>query len=196
MIRTILKKKMMNFEVGDKVLVMDENFSGVVSNILPDKITIETEEGFELDFSPNELLKINPKESINKELFSNQSIKTVISEKEEEKRRKNLRVKPKEGNQPTMEVDLHIHQLTSNERGMSGHDKLTLQLDTAKRKLEFAMSKNIQKIVLIHGVGQGVLRAELEFMVNRYDNMKWYDANYQKYGLGAMEVYIYQNAKS
>ena len=185
----------MNFEVGDKVLVMDENFSGVVSNILPDKITIETEEGFELDFSPNELLKIHPKESLNKELFSNQSIKTVISEKEEEKKRKNLRVKPKERNQPTMEVDLHIHQLTSNERGMSGHDKLTLQLDTAKRKLEFAMSKNIQKIVLIHGVGQGVLRAELEFMVNRYDNMKWYDANYQKYGLGAMEVYIYQNAK-
>jgi len=32
-------------------------------------------------------------------------------------------------------------------------------------------------------------------LFGRYNNVKYYDANYQKYGLGATEVYIYQNIK-
>ena len=76
---------------------------------------------------------------------------------------------------------------------MSNHDMLTLQLDTAKRKLDFAINKRIQKIVFIHGVGEGDLKMELEYLFGRYDNVKFYDANYQKYGLGATEVYIYQS---
>jgi len=66
-------------------------------------------------------------------------------------------------------------------------------VETAKRQLEFAMKKRIQKVVFIHGVGEGVLKAELESLFNRYENLKFYDADYQKYGLGATEVYIFQN---
>lgn len=70
---------------------------------------------------------------------------------------------------------------------------LTIQLDTAKRQLEFAISKRIQKVVFIHGVGAGVLRTELEYLFRQYDNVKYYDADFQKYGRGATEIYIYQN---
>ena len=76
---------------------------------------------------------------------------------------------------------------------MTNYDMLTLQLDTAKRQLEFAMRKRIQKIVFIHGVGEGVLKMELETLFRRYDNIKYYDADLQKYGYGATEVYIFQN---
>jgi len=92
-----------------------------------------------------------------------------------------------------MEVDLHIHQLLNSYKGMTKHDILTFQLDTAKHKLEFAMLKRIQKVVFIHGVGEGVLKLELEYLFKRYENIKFYDAHYQKYGLGATEVYIFQN---
>ncbi|MCB0433939.1 MAG: Smr/MutS family protein, partial [Mangrovimonas sp.] len=68
------------------------------------------------------------------------------------------------------------------------------QLETARRQLEFAIKKRIQKVVFIHGVGEGVLRTELEFLFGRYDNVSFYDANYQKYGLGATEVYIFQGS--
>ena len=77
---------------------------------------------------------------------------------------------------------------------MSNFDKLNLQLDTARRQLEFAIKKRIQKVVFIHGIGEGVLKMELETLFSRYDNIKYYDADYKKYGLGATEVYIYQNA--
>ena len=101
----------------------------------------------------------------------------------------------KEKNEVILEVDLHINQLTNSTKGMDNFDMLTLQLNTAKRKIEYAISKRISKIVFIHGVGAGVLKSELHYLFGRYP-VRFYDASYKKYGLGATEVYVYQNPKS
>ena len=93
-----------------------------------------------------------------------------------------------------MEVDLHIHKLVNSTKGMTNHDILTLQLDTARRQLEFAISKRILKVIFIHGVGAGVLKLELEYLFGRYSNIEYYDASYKKYGVGATEVRIFQSA--
>jgi dsDNA-specific endonuclease/ATPase MutS2 len=95
-----------------------------------------------------------------------------------------------------MEVDLHIHQLVPKTKGMDNFDMLTLQIDTAKRQLEFAIKKRIQRVVFIHGVGEGVLRAELEYLFRQYGNLQFDDADYKKYGRGATEVYIFQSKKA
>ncbi|KAB1070720.1 DNA mismatch repair protein MutS [Tamlana haliotis] len=182
----------MSFKLGDYVLVLDEDLSGTITQINRRTITIETEDGFSLDFQDVELVK-SEKEKPLTGLFSKSSISAVISEKEQPKRRQQVTKRAKDRYEPTMEVDLHIHQLIKSSRGMSNFDMLTLQLDTARHKLEFAISKRIQKIVFIHGVGEGVLKTELEYLFGRYNNLKYYDANYQKYGLGATEVYIFQN---
>ena len=92
-----------------------------------------------------------------------------------------------------LEVDLHINQLVKSVKGMDNYDMLNLQLDTAKRKVEYAVSKRITKIVFIHGVGEGVLKSELNSLLNKYP-VKYYDASYKKYGLGATEVYVFQNS--
>lgn len=185
----------MSLNVGDKVTVLDEAISGTVSKIEGQTIVVETDDGFYLDFLEHELLKMEGIEAMKSRIFSDHSFNDVLSEKEQNTKRKSVKVKPKDRNQPTMEVDLHIHKLTENTRNLSNYDMLTLQLDTARRQLEFAIGKRIQKIVFIHGVGEGVLRMELETLFGRYDNVKYYDANFQKYGLGATEVYIYQNTQ-
>lgn len=183
----------MTFKIGDSVLVLDEDLSGVIKKISGDSITIETEDGFSLDFNTSELVKNKSEKTLKSELFSHDNISAVISEKEEPKRRKTEKVRVKDRYEPTMEIDLHINQLVKSSRGMSNHDMLTLQLETARRQLDFAINKRIQKIVFIHGKGEGVLKMELDYLFGRYNNIKFYDANYQKYGLGATEVYIYQN---
>ena len=184
----------MTFKIGDTVSVLDEAISGVVSKIAGTIISIETLDGFILDFSTSELI-LNKKQISKSEIFSDQSLTEVISEKEQITKRTQAKIKPKERNVPVFEVDLHIHQLTDSYKRMSNHDMLTLQLDTAERQLNFAINKRIQKVVFIHGVGEGVLKLELEYLFGRYNNVKYYDADYQKYGLGATEVYIYQNTK-
>jgi hypothetical protein len=40
-----------------------------------------------------------------------------------------------------------------------------------------------------------VLKSELDFLFGRYDNIAFQDGNYQKYGLGATEVFIKQSTK-
>lgn len=184
----------MTLNIGDAVSVLDEDLKGTIISIVGDTVTIETTDGFELEFYKKELIKVEIDTTLQTNIFSNASIKEVVSQKEIPKKKSN-RVKPKERFQPTLEVDLHIHQLTNSTKGMTNHDMLTLQIDTAKRQLEFAIHKRIQKIVFIHGKGDGVLKLELEYLFGRY-NVKFYEANYQKYGLGATEVYIYQNTKA
>ncbi|WP_298494921.1 Smr/MutS family protein [uncultured Algibacter sp.] len=183
----------MAFTLGDYVLVLDEDLSGVVKKVKGNTISIETDDGFLLEFQANELVLKDRKETIANQIFSSVTIDAIVSEKEIPKRKNQPKTRAKDRYEPTMEVDLHINQLVKSSRGMSNHDMLSLQLDTAKHKLEYAINKRIQKIVFIHGVGEGVLKMELEYLFGRYNNVKYYDANYQKYGLGATEVYIYQN---
>ncbi|MEX0289869.1 MAG: Smr/MutS family protein [Flavobacteriaceae bacterium] len=140
-------------------------------------------------YAAEDLLKLSGTSEIQ---VSNFQAARAKSAKETPKKKVKV-VKPKERNAPKMEVDLHIHHLVPSTRNMSNFDMLNTQLETAKRQLDFAIRKRIQKVVFIHGVGEGVLKEELHYLFKKYDNLSYYDADYQKYGLGATEVYIYQN---
>ncbi|MGW9686874.1 Smr/MutS family protein [Flagellimonas sp. 2504JD1-5] len=175
------------FHLGDKVEVLDEAISGIIDAMDGNEITVLTDDGFLLKYSANELVKVG--ENIH---VSNMDAAKIKEEKAEPKKKIGKKPKIKERNAPKMEVDLHINQLVKSSKGLSNFDILNLQLDMAKRQLDFAIGKRIQKVVFIHGVGEGVLKEELKYLFNRYDNLKWYDADYQKYGLGATEVYIFQ----
>lgn len=178
-------------KIGDKVSVLDDAISGVVTVVQGNTITILTTDDFELDFLRKELIVVDG--SLKKSDLARMDVSAIISEKQNKKPGKTQRVKPKERSLPPMEVDLHINQLVPKTRGLDNYEMLTIQLDAAKRQLDFAISKRIQKVVFIHGVGEGVLRMELESLFNRYENLKFYDADFKKYGRGATEVYIFQN---
>ena len=92
-----------------------------------------------------------------------------------------------------LEVDLHIEKLVKSFKHMNNFDILNIQVDTARSQLEFAIKNRIPKIVFIHGMGEGVLKSELDYLFGRYPEISFQDANYRKYGLGATEVYIKQN---
>ena len=164
------------FSIGDQVSVLDEAMNGVVVSVKNNEITIETEEGFVMTCFVNQLVKNFKTSSLSKNIGSF-----------------NLDKIKQESEIPPPEFDLHIKKLVKNFRGMSNYEILTLQSETAKRHVEFAIRNRIPKIVFIHGVGEGILKSELDFLLGRYDNISFRDANYQKYGLGATEVFIKQN---
>ena len=188
------KKMIQKFEIGDKVAVLDDDISGVVIKVQNDEISVETTDNFVMTFFVNELVKINNSNELSG-FFSTQSLGSVLKDKEEPKKRSFVKEKRSRKDEFVLEVDLHIEKLVPSKRGMSNYDILTLQMETAKRQLDFAIKNRMPKVVFIHGVGEGVLKAELDFMLGRYDTISFQDANYQKYGLGATEVYIKQNIK-
>ncbi|MFL9843408.1 DNA mismatch repair protein MutS [Flavobacterium rhizosphaerae] len=186
------KAVMKKFNKGDKVAALDDSFNGSVKGYKGNKVIVETIEGFELEFGENELVAIAADTDM-RALFMNKSISAVLKEKEEPKKRSFTKEKRAKKEGFVLEVDLHIEKLVPNKRGMSNYDILTLQTETAKRQLEFAMLNRMPKVVFIHGVGEGILKAELDFLFGRYEGIVIQDADYQKYGLGATEVYIKQN---
>ncbi len=186
----------MNFKVGDSVAVIDDIIKGKVIEVHTGKIVIETSDGFPFDFSPKELVIIRENQHDLSKFsdISNENLLEKINHSSKKRNTLKFKTDSKKGEQPPMEVDLHIHNLTASVKGMDNYDMLNLQINEAKHKLEFAIKNRIPKIVFIHGVGEGVLKTELEFLFNNYQ-VNWYEASFQKYGLGATEVYIYQNTK-
>lgn len=182
------------FSKGDKVAVLDEAINGVVLTVKGKEITIETDEGFVMNFSINELVKLNDTSNL-MDSIRRINIDEIKKEKAIPKPRSFVKEKKEKHEVGVPEFDLHIEKLVKNKQGMSNYDILTLQAETAQRHIEFAIRNRIPKIVFIHGVGEGVLKAELDFLLGRYDNIDFQEANYQKYGQGATEVYIKQSKK-
>ena len=90
-----------------------------------------------------------------------------------------------------IEVDLHINTLLDSTAGMTNAEMLSYQMDTFHRILEENKNKKGQKIVFIHGKGEGVLRTEIEKQLkSRYKTYHFQDASFREYGFGATMVTI------
>ncbi len=181
----------MCLEIGSKVAVLDEAISGVVTRVKGDDVFLKTEDGMEYFYKTSDLVKINIDQN---ELLKTTKVKgSFLKEKLNHKQNSKKTLFKKINNEVVMEVDLHAEKLVKSTKGMDNFDVLNLQIDTARFKLEYCMKKRISKVIFIHGVGEGVLKAELYNLFNKY-SVRYYDAAYQKYGLGATEVYIFQNS--
>ena len=144
------------FEIGDKVSVLDDAIDGIVVAIKNNEITIESSDKFTMTYFVNELIKINNTNDLDYFSKSNNIAKKNI---DTQPSRKQIELKKKFENveRGIPEFDLHIEKLVPNFRGMNNYEILTLQTETAKRHIEFAIKNRIPKIVFIHGVGEGVL---------------------------------------
>ncbi len=185
---------MNKFEIGDRVAVLDDAISGVVVQVKNDQISIQTDDDFMMTFFVNELVKENNTNDLDYFSKSDASHKIKI-DTTPTRAQKNFTFKSDKRDKGAPEFDLHIEKLVKNFRGMSNFDILTIQLETAQRHVEFALKNRIPKIVLIHGVGEGILKTELEFLLRKYPQVTFQEANYQKYGMGATEIYFQQNSK-
>jgi len=179
---------------GDKVSVLDDAIDGIVLEVKNKEVTIETTEGFTMTYFVNELVKIIDSNILDKNIGS-YNLHKIKLEKEIPKPRSFVKEKKSKHENPVPEFDLHIEKLVKNYKGMNNYEILTLQSETAKKHIDFAIRNRISKIVFIHGVGEGILKSELDFLLGRYEMITFQDANYQKYGLGATEVYFKQNVK-
>jgi hypothetical protein len=92
---------------------------------------------------------------------------------------------------PVLEIDLHINQLLDCSDGMSAGEILNYQMSKFHEVLKQYAGKKGQKIVFIHGKGEGVLRLAIEKeLKTKYKSYMFQDASFQEYGFGATLVKI------
>ena len=103
-----------------------------------------------------------------------------------------LKKQPQKTHNDIIEVDLHANELLETTAGMSNGDILNYQLDVFRNTLEEHKLHKGQRIVFIHGKGDGVLRKAIIQELNyKYKTYKYQDASFREYGVGATMVTIH-----
>jgi ASC-1-like (ASCH) protein len=178
----------MRFKIGEKVLFLRESGEGVVQSYKSDnQVNVLDETGFENVFPENELVEIKGDQSgvIDSTLgVKNESINAGTADHQEDV---GAIYKHKE----YWEIDLHTHAILDSEKGMSNHQLLSHQLWEFKRFYSKAREKRLRKIVIIHGVGEGVLKSEVRHFLEGKEGIKYYDGDFRKYGKGATTAELY-----
>lgn len=124
-------------------------------------------------------------------LISAEEISLAMIQKGDLKRPKRERIEKKENKSPIIEVDLHITELIDNTAGLEAKDILEYQLSKFREILDENKKMKGQKIVFIHGKGNGVLKNEiLKELKTKYNNYYYQDASFREYGFGATMVTI------
>ena len=190
-----------SLQAGDRVSFVDEVGGGVVLHIVGHGVVrVRTDDGFELDRVVHGLVKVDRslREGLSM-LSDHQASLIAANDVLEEKRRKQRATRPgktpkKPEDQGIAEVDLHLHELVDDERTLSDGEKLEFQLRYFERALESAIRHGKRKLIVIHGVGEGVLREEVRRLLQYYDTVQFHDADMRRYGAGATEVIIHRKA--
>jgi len=177
----------MRFQIGEKVIFLHESGGGTVRKISELTYFVEDETGFERPFSESELAKIhstNYKLKANEmnELLVNDTIETVRHSVHKESKTGYL--KPID----VWEIDLHIETITESHSGLTNGQILNKQLTIFRSFVTDARKKHIRKLIVIHGIGEGVLKEEVRAILKKIDGAEFFDASYQEYGKGATQV--------
>jgi len=166
----------MSFKIGDVVAFLDEPGTGTIIAIDNETAEVACDHGFNEFYAFSSLI-------LRKAM--------VIGEVIRKDRPKAPRANAAKGSTPLanmLEIDLHFEALVDFPKNFNAHEKLQIQLREANKTLTKARNAGIRKVILIHGVGQGRLREELYTLLERMDKLRFYDANYARYGKGATEV--------
>lgn len=88
-------------------------------------------------------------------------------------------------------VDLHIEKLTDDWKHLTNFEILSLQLQTFEKYYELAVAHHQATLIIIHGVGEGVLRDEIHALLRLKKEVKSFINQYHPaYGYGATEIYF------
>ena len=196
---------MAHFEKGQRVKFLNDVGSAVVLRMEGELVVVEDEDGFERSVERRELIvAMEPEVEADKYGNTIPDIATLLAQDVGEKRMRELQKEFEvryQNSQATsmarrdahMEVDLHIHELVDDQRGLPDRAKLAIQMDHFDRMMDIAKREKLRRIVFIHGVGQGVLRHQIRTSLDQHHpDCTYREGDPRKYGRGATEVWLGQ----
>lgn len=196
---------MEHFEKGQRVKFLNDVGSAVVLRMEGELLVVEDEDGFERSVERRELIAaLEPEVEADKYGNTIPDIATLLAQDVGEKRMRELQKEFEvryQNSQATsmarrdahMEVDLHIHELVDDQRGLPDRAKLAIQMDHFDRMMDIAKREKLRRIVFIHGVGQGVLRHQIRTSLDQHHpDCTYREGDPRKYGSGATEVWLGQ----
>lgn len=187
---------------GDTVSFLNDVGGGLVLAFVgKDRVKVRTHDGFELVYPAKELVvnEGDPSRAVSDHQARLRASNDRLAERVE--RRKSQGASMQNGGKvhamaedpQVMEIDLHLDKLVEDEGRLSDGEKLRFQLDFFERRLNTAIRERKKRVIVIHGVGEGVLREEVRKMLQFYTGLRFDDADPRQYGHGATAIEILQH---
>ena len=170
----------MEFTVGEKVRIVNETGYGIVKEVLnPNLLLVKTDYGFTVKIQTNQIIKIYSEDysQVNKGI-------------ELSKNRTKIDVKSRKNTRLIHEIDLHIHEIIDSDQQLTNFEKLQLQISTLDNFTKKMVKKRIISFIVIHGVGEGVLKEEVLSYFRSKRGFFCSNADYREYGVGATKIEV------
>ncbi len=164
-------------KVGDKVCLVDDEGVFTIKRIKDSRVLLADEHGFETSCLLSQLVPYISSHDFNLD---------IPIPRKEEKIKKNI--KASENKEKTREIDLHIGHLVDFPDNLQPHQKLQKQLHIARTEIERARKDKVEKLILIHGKGKGVLKSEIYKLLESQEGIEYLEADIRKYRFGAVEI--------
>src|SRR5690349_926540 len=172
-------------QVGDAVRFLNEEGGGkVVALLSQNRARIHTDEGFDVEVPLSSVVLSG---SIRDYKVSDHHASMVASndrlqERIDKDKGRGANVVnggrvAKQEDPYVMEIDLHLQELVDDERHLDHDEKLRYQINYFERMLNTAIREHKRKLIVIHGIGEGVLREEVRKTLQYYDGVRFDDAD-------------------
>ncbi|MDX2195090.1 MAG: Smr/MutS family protein [Cytophagales bacterium] len=164
---------MNTFAVGDNVSLMRSTDKGVVMKILTgNKYLVKLRQEIEVVIDAKDLVK------------SYDFMPATVVKKDKKIIKTPQKYVPGS-------IDLHVSEHKKNTYYMETSGIASQQISDLKTYLNLARSQHLKEVIVIHGVGEGILKQMvIDVLKDTYFVKKYTQADVYKYGQGAMKVHL------
>ncbi|MCS3532604.1 Smr/MutS family protein [Chryseobacterium sp. JUb7] len=160
-------------KIGDKVSVVDEDLSGVVTSVHGNTVVFKDEYGFTYQYAKEKLVP--------KDVQFYEHIK-VIKKAEPQK------VISKKHQKNHLVLDLHFHNLVKNPSDYDSFERLFMQKEKLMEVISFCRKNNLKRLEIVHGIGDGVLQRMVLDVLESQTHLDFYNKEILHHQSGAVMV--------
>ncbi|MFC3160714.1 Smr domain-containing protein [Chryseobacterium arachidis] len=160
-------------KIGDKVSVVDEDLSGVVTSVHGNTVVFKDEYGFTHQYPKEKLVPKNPDLYENIKVVKKAEPKKTVSKKHQ----KNHLV-----------LDLHFENLVKNPSDYDSFERLFIQKEKLMEVIAFCRKNNLKRLEIVHGIGDGTLQRMVFDVLEGQTNLDFYNKEILHHQSGAVMV--------
>lgn len=160
-------------KIGDKVSLVDEPAQGIITAINGQRVSVDIDGGFNEDIAISKLIKVN-------------EINYDMEDLEDKHQDTYVEIRQEKLN----EIDLHIENLFIHWQKIPKNEYLHKQINAMKEELYLARKNKLDKLIVIHGKGKGILKNAIIDILDAERNLSYRAMTHDKYKDAAIEIYF------
>ncbi|KFF08145.1 Smr/MutS family protein [Chryseobacterium luteum] len=160
-------------KIGDKVSVVDEDLSGIITSVNGNIAVFKDEYGFTYQYPKEKLVPKNADLYENIRIVRKPEPKKVVSKRHQKNH---------------MVLDLHFDNLVKNPSDYDSFERLFIQKAKLTEVLDFCRKHHLKRLEIVHGIGDGTLQKMVTDVLESQADIDFYNKEILHHQSGAVMI--------